>query len=427
MSENNNDIEEVGKQFKEFKKKHELLKQELEKNKESTDKKEIVASLPLTQPQPYGMPFAPPQSFMPPQGFPPPVAGLPPELRNTPFGYGPGPVPYYPPVIPQTPVVTTRTPAPQKSKKLYKNDYQNEIKTIKEFMQTLDSLKAFMQKFLDQETCMVNIQQTDDGALKEYTELRFLARSEYWPDAMDESEIVHENEEEKLHQAASILSTLVKSDLADKKVLHFGCKEGQTGYVGSTLFDTKLFVCYDDHHDKWKSYSGENLIYTESWSEVQKHRPYDVIIVNDMIDHTQFFEESLRKMAAVKSSSGKIFVRCHPWASRHGCHLHKDLNKAFLHLVFSEDELYGMGLKPLLTTPLLDPITSYRKMFAASGLSITDERITTREVELFFVHNTAINRRIREKWANSSNYEYANGSKFPREYMEIEFVDFTLI
>jgi hypothetical protein len=51
----------------------------------------------------------------------------------------------------------------------------------------------------------------------------------------------------------------------------------------------------------------------------------------------------------------------------------------------------------------------------------------TREVELFFAHNPVILKRIKEKWNSSSNSEYASGIKFPREFMEIEFVDFTLI
>ena len=120
-------------------------------------------------------------------------------------------------------------------------------------------------------------------------------------------------------------------------------------------------------------------------------------------------------------------MRCHPWTSRHGTHLYKQLNKAYLHLVFSEDELYAMGLKETKATVFLEPLETYRKMISDAGLKILNEDHINHPVELFFTHEEAILRRIKEKWANSKNQAFATGKEFPREMLEIQFVDFVLI
>lgn len=318
---------------------------------------------------------------------------------------------------------------PRKIEHHHKNYTESEIRDVKHFIQILDSLKAFMQKFLDQENLVHEVNMTSNDVLKEFTDLRYLMKSSHWPEAMEEADIVHENEEEKLHHAASILANLVKIDLLDKKVLQFGCKEGHVGYVAQTIFNTKKFVSYDiEKNTNWEKYTkDESLIFTNKWSDAEKEGPYDVIIIHDIIDHAQEFEKSFQKIISVKNPTGKIFVRCHPWTSRHGCHTHLYANKAFLHLVFTEEELFRMGIVPTPANQLLDPLSAYRKLFQNAGLTIHNEKIVSREVELFFAHNPVILKRIKEKWKNSTNPEYASGVKFPREFMEIEFVDYTLI
>ena len=429
MSENN---EEVGKEFREFRKRHELMKQELEKikkeeaqkNATSPDKVNLASRQPAS-PQNLPIPFHPQMQGMPP--YPPQMHGMPPYPPQM-HGMPPMQPPFPNFMFPDQTQIQKKM-APRKVNQQHKNYTESEIKDVQHFIQTLDSLKAFMQKFLDQENLVNEVTITSNDSLKEFTDLRFLMKSDHWPEAMEEGDIVHDNEEEKLHQAAAILSTLVKVDLLEKNVLQFGCKEGHVGYVAKTLFNTKKFVSYDiEKSDNWSKYcQDKSLIYSDKWSDIEKEGPYDAIIIHDIIDHAQEFEKSFQKIISVKNPTGKIFIRCHPWTSRHGCHTHLQVNKAFLHLIFSEDELFGMGIKPTLTNRLLDPLTAYHRLFKAAGLTIQNEKIMTREVELFFAHNPVILKRIKEKWNSSSNSEYASGIKFPREFMEIEFVDFTLI
>jgi len=255
MSENN---EEVGKEFREFRKRHELMKQELEKikkeeaqkNATSPDKVNLASRQPAS-PQNLPIPFHPQMQGMPP--YPPQMHGMPPyppQMQGMPPMQPPFPNFMFPD---QTQI--QKKMAPRKVNQQHKNYTESEIKDVQHFIQTLDSLKAFMQKFLDQENLVNEVTITSNDSLKEFTDLRFLMKSDHWPEAMEEGDIVHDNEEEKLHQAAAILSTLVKVDLLEKNVLQFGCKEGHVGYVAKTLFNTKKFVSYDiEKSDNWSKY-----------------------------------------------------------------------------------------------------------------------------------------------------------------------------
>lgn len=304
-----------------------------------------------------------------------------------------------------------------------------EIKTIKQFVMQLEAMIKFMNRFIEQENILLPPPENDTERLRELTELRLLAKSDAWPQAIEQELIVNDKEDEKIHRAASVLKTLISTDLQGKKILDVGCGEGHIAFIASNLFTENLVVGYDIENDNWEHFEKpENLMLTKLWSEVDNNAPYEVIIINDVIDHTKEFEKTLEKIIKVKDKEfGKIYIRCHPWTSRHGCHTHHDMNKAFLHLVFSEDELYAMGVQPVPTYPLLDPLESYRKMFKSFGLSIIKENVIRKDVELFFIHNPHILRRIKDKFKNSNNPDYASGEHFPRNIIEIEYIDFTLM
>jgi len=304
---------------------------------------------------------------------------------------------------------------------------QNEIITIKSFMKTLDAMKLFMQRLLDQENAIFEAPKNSNDKVREITDLRLLSKSDHWPESLYPEEIVS-TEEEKLHEAAVTIDNLITNDIVDKKILVFGCKEGHIGFVLNKLFGPKKVICYDIEDNNWNHFEKDaNLIYTKNWDDVVSNGSYDMVIINDVIDHSHEFEKSLQKIITLKSDNCRIFVRCHPWCSRDGCHIHSKINKAYLHLVHTEDELFAMGIKPVKTIPLLNPLSSYKRMFQAAGLSVVRENIVKRDVELFFTQNPILLRRIKEKWQNSEVPEYANGTAFPREYLEIQYVDFTLM
>jgi len=298
-------------------------------------------------------------------------------------------------------------------------------KTIKEYLRALEHMTGFMRSLLEEELKSPPMPVGERERLSEITTLRLLAKSEKWPLAVPEDLICGEDEDHKLSRAAGIVHDFIRTDLSDKKLLDFGCGEGHVPYVAANLVGVKLAMGYDPSEQNWSHFEDTvNLQFSTDFDEIKKNGPYDVILVNDVIDHAD--ENILIKANEVKAPNGRIYLRCHPWTSRHGTHLYKQLNRAYLHLVFDTDELFSMGLKETRTRNFLDPMTEYRKIIEEAGLTISEEELVTHPVELFFTHEPAVLRRIKEQWKVSENKALAAGTQFPRDVLEIQFVDFIL-
>lgn len=296
-----------------------------------------------------------------------------------------------------------------------------EIQTLRQFIYQLEGMLRFMKQLAASEEAMHAAPDDADDKLRELTELRMLAKSDVWPLAVD-PDLILKTKEDKLHRAASILNGLITVDLTDKKILDIGTGEGYIPYVAASLFGPRHTIGYDITNQNWNDLKPINgLEYTTSWEAVKEHGPYNIIILNDVLDHAADLD--FAKIRELKSEDGRIFVRCHPWASRHGAHVHETLNRAYLHLVFSEQELATMGIKAKPVQKLLDPLTAYKKVFKDAGLSIVRENVHRHDMEFFFVQTPAIQRRIKEKWKIDEN----STQPFPRPILEIESVDFTLM
>lgn len=301
-----------------------------------------------------------------------------------------------------------------------------ESNKIKRLVEHLQSAISMLNEMLQSEHVVHPRPETEEDRLKELTELRLLARSDAWPVAVDEQNACDGSEEEKLHRAAATVSSLVTDDIIDKSILDYGCDEGHLSYVLSNLYSAKKVVGFETGKARSKFDSTSDLVFTDVWNMAAGLGPFDIIIANDVLDHGEP-DKHLEAMKRAKSQTGKIFVRCHPWCSRHGAHLQGQLNRAYLHLVFSEAELLGMGLttKPCLS--LINPLESYRKLFKEHGLTVLRERVVRRDVDLFFTQTSRVLRRIKDKWQGSSQEQYRTGAEFPHEHMSIEFVNYVLI
>lgn len=299
------------------------------------------------------------------------------------------------------------------------------IETITDCINQLQETLVYLKKLAESEKAMSPPPTTERERIKEFANLRMLLNSNVWPEAIDNEYIVHSAKEEKVHRGAAILRSLVNVDIIGAKILDFGTGDGYVGYVAANLFSPEHVTAYDIKENNWDELRGEYISFTTKWEEVAQKGPYDIIILNDILDHAS--DVDFEKIRAVKSEAGRIFVRCHPWCSRHGAHTHESINKAFAHLVFTEEELYSLGIISTPVQMLLDPIKAYKKLFQDAGLSILRENIIRRDVEFFFIQNAPVLRRIKEKWAKSENPLYASGEEFPREFLEIEAVEFTLM
>lgn len=303
-------------------------------------------------------------------------------------------------------------------------------KNIKEYIRALEHITAFLRNLLEEEKNMP----VAGDSLKELTELRMLSKSESWPPAVPAELLCEETDGAKMARGSGILQEFVKAPIDGKKFLDFGCGEGHVPFIAASLYGSEFSTGYDVVRNlEWDKFQEKNrdlknFLLTNNWDEVVANAPYDVIVVNDVLDHSGDPVKALQQIRSVKKDkTGKVFVRCHPWTSRHGTHLYRQLNKAYLHLVFSKEELYSMGLKETATQPVLDPLGLYRLLLKDAGFTVLSEETVTQPVEMFFTHNPLILRRLKEKWATSSDPELADGTKFPRETLEIQFVDYVLI
>lgn len=294
-------------------------------------------------------------------------------------------------------------------------EYLN-TKTLKEQIESLEKTLEYLKSLLDADSRKIEPKFVD--YLEEFTSLRMLANSDLWPPAVPPELICEDNESVKLERAGGILTEL-RVVLENKKVLDFGCGEGHVPYLAADLLQGNV-VGYDLIDQNWSHFnSNPNLIFTTDFNVVKENGPYDVIIVNDVLDHTEeSYKETLSKISSVLSKrNGKVYLRCHPWTSRHASHLYKQLNKAYLHLVFTPEELTKMGLTPLPTQKSKTPNSTYVKAIHESNLRILKQEKITQPLELFFTTRPEIYNRIKAPW----------GEKFPTEFLEVQFVDYILM
>jgi 2-polyprenyl-3-methyl-5-hydroxy-6-metoxy-1,4-benzoquinol methylase len=242
-----------------------------------------------------------------------------------------------------------------------------------------------------------------------------------WPAAVNPNLIcAADSESDKVDRANGVVELMIEENLNGKKFLDFGCGEGHIVDV-STKHKTASSVGYDIAKDKnWGNKSGK---LTTDMDEVESNGPYDIIVLFDVLDHISPYDNLdapksiLTKVSELLSPTGKVYLRCHPWTSRHGTHMYHWKNKAFAHLVYTEEELNQMNVKigeP--TQKVTTPIATYRNWIEHSGLKVDNERIIKEPVEEFF-RSPKVANRIK---AN------VGMDKFPEFQMSVQFVDYIL-
>lgn len=246
-----------------------------------------------------------------------------------------------------------------------------------------------------------------------------------FPQAVDPMLIADPNsEEDKISRAHGILSIVI-SEPVTGKFLDFGCGEGDVAFeVGRRSFS----VGYDVEKFNWDRFKSSNTLFTTSWDDVAKNGPYDHVLVYDVLDHMKTEDDppqELKKLHSVLSDNGKIFVRTHPWCSRHGTHLYLSINKAYLHMCLSEETLQKMGHKSFHTLKIIHPLNTYNKWFTDAGFKTVSSNIIPETVEPFF-KQPPISGLIKRHWKNSYTPELASGKEFPEWQVRQQFIDFVL-
>ena len=265
--------------------------------------------------------------------------------------------------------------------------------------------------------------QTVPDTLNSYEALVQALHSNKWPEAVNPNLICNpESETDKQDRGRGIIELMIEEDLKGLKFLDYGCGEGHSAAL-AIEYSPVLSVGYDiKTHPTWSSFpSSELLKFTTDFAEVAQLAPYNVILLFDVIDHslTEDSVSLLKKAKSVLAPDGKIYLRCHPFTSRHATHLYHTLNKAYLQLVFTAEELATLVTQSLYkeeSTRVIYPLKTYYEHIEQAGLKIINRRDVTEQVEPFFKTPFIAERIIKN----------TKMGQFPDFQMGLQFVDYVL-
>lgn len=239
-------------------------------------------------------------------------------------------------------------------------------------------------------------------------------KSDEWPIAVKPEEICL-TEEDALRRACWILDILIIENVEGKRFLDYGCGQGHV-VAEVKKRDAAFAIGYDVDLSQCKA---DASLVVADFDEVKKNSPFDIILVHDVLDSIIAIDpvQALAEMKGVLSPGGRIYVKNHPWSSRHGGDLYKKINKAFIHLIFDESELMRIGNHQLsYNLRITRPISTYRDWFSRAGLKIKSEIPITQSVDEFFLRPSVQYDRLLRNWRPEEMVEN----------MQVRFVEYIL-
>lgn len=239
-----------------------------------------------------------------------------------------------------------------------------------------------------------------------------------WPEAVQAHLMKDEtNEKDMVDRANMVLDMMLDRGLSGANFLDYGCGDG---WITRQILNRGVATA-----------TGYDIVRSEVWNRLQgpqftttleqlPSNNYDIIMLYDVLDHC---EDPLKVMADVKRLlkwGGVVYVRCHPWTSKHGSHLYKDgLNKAYIHLFLTWEEAKGIiGKPPMFTRTEKNPMEAYR--YWLEPFKVEKERIKPEKVHGFFFNDA-----FKKLLATEQGLDEAALNKLMKD-MEIQFVDFVL-
>ena len=169
-----------------------------------------------------------------------------------------------------------------------------------------------------------------------YTNMKATLEESFWPCAVHPNMICKKGE--KSDFARGIVEHMIDEKMSGKRILNFGFEDYPVSKIISKEYNPEISVGFSFFRLGKKN--KKNLLLTNDIEDVQENGPYDIILIYDVIDHIQEDPVDILKEAKdLLKKNGTIYVRFHPFCSRNALHLHHDLNKAYIHLLFTGKEL----------------------------------------------------------------------------------------
>jgi SAM-dependent methyltransferase len=255
-------------------------------------------------------------------------------------------------------------------------------------------------------------------------EIKSLLESTEWPQAID-AELICDpsSEEDKLLRAEGIVDLIIETSLTSKRFLDYGCGEGHVSLKALTK-SPAISVGFDINQ-QWQNKDQDKLILTTDLDTVRNHGPYDIILLHDVIDHVDQPIEVLTNVKSLLSTNGAVYLRAHPFCSKHGTHLYHQLNKAYLHLILNEEEMNELGLKPMFCNKVRYPLIQYKMMLDKVGFEVVRYNILREGVNSFF-KSGLIRQRIMNRYSDREAWLPGTGGEFPDWQCEQQFLDYVL-
>lgn len=239
-----------------------------------------------------------------------------------------------------------------------------------------------------------------------------------WPEAVPQFLVAKDaSTDDQINRANAVLDMMLDRQISDLDFLDFGCGDGWIAQQ-ATKRGVKSSFAYDiKASSNWGNLHGVN--FTTDFQSLLNNK-YDVIMLYDVLDHCHNPIDVMSQVKLLLKSNGSVFVRCHPWVSRHATHLYKQgINKSYLHLFLKHDEIKDLiNQEPNFTRVEKNPIDAYRYWFEA--FDIKRERFVKEPVSDFFHVQS-----FKELLANEQQIAVNEIDEFLKK-MEIQFVDYKL-